>query len=97
MSPDNPESFTGKVTYIVDGDTLSFSTKGQLVRITLNEIDAPEMNQPWSNNAYSYSFWLGATIIVLRSQGPAGGLNGVEIMRKKGIARTLSRPHAVQS
>ena len=50
VSPDNPESFTGKVTYIVDGDTFSFSTKGQLVRITLNGIDAPEMNQPSSNN-----------------------------------------------
>jgi endonuclease YncB( thermonuclease family) len=54
VSPDNPESFTGKVTYIVDGDSFSFSTKGQLVRITLNEIDALEMSQPWSNDAYSF-------------------------------------------
>ena len=54
VSPDNPESFTGKVTYIVDGDSFSLSTKGQLVRITLNEIDALEMSQPWSNDAYSF-------------------------------------------
>ena len=54
VSPDNPESFTGKVTYIVNGDSFSFSTKGQLVRITLNEIDALEMSQPWSNDAYSF-------------------------------------------
>ena len=50
-SPDNPESFTGKVTYIVDGDTFSMSTGGQLVRIRLSEIDTPEMDQPWSNKA----------------------------------------------
>ncbi len=39
--------FSGKVTGVSDGDTLSVLRNGRAVKIRIAGIDAPEKNQPW--------------------------------------------------
>jgi micrococcal nuclease len=47
-----PVGPAGKVTKIVDGDTLEFKTvDGKDMTIRLAQIDAPELNQPWGEQA----------------------------------------------
>lgn len=45
------ERLTGTVARVADGDTLTVSVKGQLVRVRLAEIDAPERGQPYNQVA----------------------------------------------
>ena len=47
----NAETLTGKVTRIVDGDTVVLDVQGTKHRVRLAGIDAPERNQPWGEAA----------------------------------------------
>lgn len=44
-------SATSTVTHIVDGDTVDVRLDGEIVRVRLAEIDAPESNQAWGRRS----------------------------------------------
>jgi micrococcal nuclease len=50
-----PQSFTGKVVGISDGDTISVMRKGRAVEARLNGIDCPEIGQPHGERAKRYT------------------------------------------
>ena len=45
------ETLPGRVTRIVDGDTIVLEAEGSKYRVRLAGIDAPERNQPWGEAA----------------------------------------------
>lgn len=46
-----PQSFTGKVVGVSEGDTISFMRKGKAVKVRLHGIDCPEIGQPFGTTA----------------------------------------------
>jgi len=47
-----PKTFSGRVTEVVDGDTVMVTpTGGTKRRVELDRIDAPELDQPWGADA----------------------------------------------
>jgi len=65
----------GRVLFVVDGDSLVLDVRGSQYRIELDEIDAPELNQPWGPEA---SEWLsrsltGRFVVVQQRQTLADG------------------------
>ncbi len=53
VKPDSSTGFTleGAVDGVADGDTITLQASGKRYRIRLHEIDAPELNQAWGDNA----------------------------------------------
>lgn len=52
--PERPKikSFAGKVTQVVDGDTIMVTPKGGAKKkVILDRIDAPELDQPWGEES----------------------------------------------
>lgn len=50
-----PQSFSGKVVSVKDGDTIEVLYDGKAVRIRLAHIDCPEKGQPFGNNAKQFA------------------------------------------
>jgi len=42
---------SGRVVRVVDGDSLMLDVRGARYRVELDDIDAPELNQPWGQAA----------------------------------------------
>lgn len=45
------ETLAGRVTHVIDGDTVSLEAEGQMHRVRLQGIDAPEFDQPFGDTA----------------------------------------------
>ncbi|HCT7767162.1 TPA: thermonuclease family protein [Klebsiella pneumoniae] len=43
--------FSGRIVRVIDGDTVQVLTGGEMVRVRLNGIDAPESSQPFGQKA----------------------------------------------
>ena len=56
----------GTVVRIVDGDTFIVSDEGELIKVRLTHIDAPEKGQPYGTNATDYleSACLDAEVVI---------------------------------
>jgi micrococcal nuclease len=52
--PAAADEFTGKVSKIVDGDTIDVQRDGTAVRVQLFGIDAPEPQQEWGRNSRAH-------------------------------------------
>jgi endonuclease YncB( thermonuclease family) len=50
-----PQTFSGKVTSVKDGDTIEVLYQGNPVRIRLAHVDTPEKGQPYGNNAKQFA------------------------------------------
>jgi len=50
-----PQSFTGKVVSVNDGDIINVMREGKAVKIRLHGIDCPEKNQPYGTRAKQYT------------------------------------------
>lgn len=63
--------FTGKVTRVVDGDTIYISTDEGQVKIRLLGIDCPEKDQPYGDKAtqFAYDMVMGETITAVAEEG----------------------------
>ena len=46
-----PQTFTGKVVGVSDGDTISIMREGKAVKVRLHGIDCPEKGQPFGRRA----------------------------------------------
>jgi endonuclease YncB( thermonuclease family) len=51
----DPQSFTGKVVGVSDGDTISVMRYGRAVEVRLAGIDCPEGMQPYGTRAKQYT------------------------------------------
>jgi endonuclease YncB( thermonuclease family) len=51
----DPQSFTGKVVGVSDGDTISVMWEGRAVKVRLHGIDCPEKGQPYGTKAKQYT------------------------------------------
>ena len=51
----DPQSFTGKVVGVSDGDTISVIREGRAVKVRLHGIDCPEKGQPYGTKAKQYT------------------------------------------
>ena len=70
-----PETFSGRVTGVEDGDTLSVSREGAVVEVRLDGIDAPEVGQPFGDEARKFVIMLvlGKTaMVIVRFAGRRG-------------------------
>ncbi len=99
-----PAQFTGKVTRVLDGDSLEVRYKNFLVPVQLYSIDAPELGQPFGKTAREYSRVaclgkvvtiygervVGKTLLAVVRVNGKGVLN--ELLLNEGIA-WLDRPH----
>lgn len=50
-----PQTFSGKVVAIKDGDTIEVLHEGKAIRVRLAHIDCPEKGQPFGNNAKQFA------------------------------------------
>ena len=50
-----PQTFSGKVVGVLDGDTIEVLNQGRSQRVRLSEIDSPEKNQPFGKKAKQYT------------------------------------------
>lgn len=48
--------FSGRIVRVIDGDTVQVLTSGEMVRVRLNGIDAPESSQPFGQKAKQNGF-----------------------------------------
>ena len=70
-----PETFSGRVTGVEDGDTLSVSREGAVVEVRLDGSDAPEVGQPFGDEARKFVIMLvlGKTaMVIVRFAGRRG-------------------------
>jgi endonuclease YncB( thermonuclease family) len=51
----DPQSFTGKVVGVSDGDTIKVMREGRAVKIRLHGIDYPEKKQPYGTRAKRFT------------------------------------------
>lgn len=67
-----PQTFTGKVTAIKDGDTIEVLHDGKAVKIRLAHIDTPEMGQPYASNAkqFASNFCFKKVVTVIQTDKP---------------------------
>ncbi|MEP2668839.1 MAG: thermonuclease family protein [Cyclobacteriaceae bacterium] len=49
------DPFVGKVTKVIDGDTIEVLRDGKAIRLRLNGIDAPESGQPYGTKAKEFA------------------------------------------
>ena len=65
--------FSAVVDGVHDGDTLTVLNGEQSIRIRLSGIDSPEMNQPFDDNARSFTaeLALGTTVTVIEERSPS--------------------------
>ena len=47
--------FIGTCVDVIDGDTIVVKTEGKLVTVTLSAVDAPELGQPFGDEARSFT------------------------------------------
>ena len=50
-----PQTFSGKVVSIKDGDTIEVLYDGKAVRVRLAHVDCPEKGQPYGSNAKTFA------------------------------------------
>ncbi len=50
-----PDTFTGKVVGVSDGDTIKVMRQGRAVKVRLHGIDCPEKKQPFGMRAKRYT------------------------------------------
>lgn len=67
-----PQSFTGKVTAIKDGDTIEVLYEGKPVKIRLAHVDTPEFGQPYGRNAkqFTSNFCYRKIVTVIQADKP---------------------------
>jgi len=67
-----PQTFSGKVVSIKDGDTIEVLHDGKAVRIRLAHIDCPEKGQPYGSNAKTFAsdFCFGKVVRVEQTDDP---------------------------
>jgi micrococcal nuclease len=72
IAQDIPQTFTGKVTAIKDGDTIEVLHEGKAVKIRLAHIDTPEMGQPYGSNAKQFAsdFCFKKIVTVIQTDKP---------------------------
>ena len=66
----NPDSWSGRVVRVIDGDTIDVMHNGRSERVRLNAVDCPERGQPFGTAAkqFTSSLVFGQAVIV-RSSG----------------------------
>ncbi|HNP94262.1 MAG TPA: thermonuclease family protein [Cyclobacteriaceae bacterium] len=66
----NPTEYYGKVTAVLDGDTIEVLKEGRAVRIRLNGIDAPEKDQPYGMKSKMFvsDFIYGKTVKIVEKE-----------------------------
>ena len=50
-----PQTFSGKVVAIKDGDTIEVLYAGKAIRVRLAHVDCPEKGQPYGSRAKEYA------------------------------------------
>jgi endonuclease YncB( thermonuclease family) len=50
-----PQTFSGKVVAIKDGDTIEVLYNGKAIRVRLAHMDCPEKGQPYGSRAKEYA------------------------------------------
>jgi micrococcal nuclease len=67
-----PQTFSGTVTAVKDGDTIEVLYQGKAVKVRLAHVDCPEKGQPYGNNAKQFTsdFCYRRTVRVVQTDDP---------------------------
>lgn len=75
FSHEQKDTFIGKVTAVIDGDTIDVLRDGKTIRIRLNGIDCPEKSQTYGTKAKQFTsdFLFGKTVRVVGNENDRYG------------------------